>query len=120
MSHKIVSATVGLPVSDLNKAIEWYRQLLGEREEINPIEGVWEARVTPSFWLQLFELEPDVSSSKVVRFETEDVERSRKLALSLGVEVGEIETVPEAVRFFEFSDPFGNMLSFYQLLSEDA
>jgi hypothetical protein len=37
-------------------------------------------------------------------------------ALSLGTDVGEIETVPKAVRYFEFRDPFGNRLSFYELL----
>lgn len=120
MRNKIKSATVGLPVTDLNRAIDWYRQLLGELEEISPVEGVWEVRVTPSFWLQLFELETDESSSKVVRFETSDIELSHKLVLSLDIDSGQIETVPEAVRYFEFRDPFGNLLSFYELLDENA
>ena len=120
MNRKITSVTVGLPVTQLDQAIEWYRQLLGKLEEISPTEGIWEAQVTPSFWIQLFEHEPDTASSKVVNFETEDIELSHKLALSLGVEVGEIETVPQTVRFFEFCDPFGNQLSFHQLLSKNA
>jgi hypothetical protein len=41
---------------------------------------------------------------------------SRELALALGTDVGEIETVPEAIRYFEFRDPFGNQLSFYEIL----
>lgn len=117
---KISSVTVGLPVTNLAQAIDWYRQLLGELEELNPAEGVWEVCVTPSFTLQLFELESEEISSKNVGFETSDIEVSHKLVLGLGVMAGEIETVPNAVRYFEFSDPFGNLLSFYQLLVNNA
>lgn len=120
MKNKIGSVTVGLPVSNLNRAIEWYRQLLGELEEVSPMEGILEMRIMPSFWLQLFELEVDESSSKNINFETDDIEFSYKLVSNLGAEIGQIETVPEAVHYFEFSDPFGNLLSFYQPLNGDA
>jgi hypothetical protein len=53
----------------------------------------------------------------VVRFESGDLEASRVLAVSLGTDVGEIKTAPEAVSYFEFRDPFGNRLSFYELLA---
>ena len=36
---KVKTFTVGLPVTDLNSAIKWYRRLLGEIEEINPAPG---------------------------------------------------------------------------------
>lgn len=116
MHPEIGGVTVSLPVNDLDQAVEWYRQLLGELEEINPAEGVWEISISPSFTLQLFELKADESSSINMGFETSDIELSHKLTLGLGVEVGEIETVPETVSYFQFSDPFGNLLSFYQLL----
>jgi hypothetical protein len=36
---KIKSFTVGLPVTELKQAVEWYRQLLGEVERsIQPLE----------------------------------------------------------------------------------
>ena len=112
---RIKSLTVGLPVSDLSCAVEWYRRLLGEVEEINPAPGIWEFRITSSGWLQLFERKPEGSNPAVVLFESDDIEKSRMLAVSLGTDVGEIETVPEAVRYFDFRDPFGNPLSFYEL-----
>ena len=108
--------TVGLPVTDLNRGVEWYRHLLGEVEEVNPAPGVWEFQIIPSGWLQLFESKINGPNLAVVRFESGDIEASRRQALSLGIDVGEIETVPEAVRYFEFRDPFGNRLSFYELL----
>ena len=114
---KIKSFTVGLPVTELKRAVEWYRQLLGEVEEVNPAPGVWEFQIVPSGWLQLFESEINEPNQSVMRFESHDIEVSRMLASSLSTNVDQIETVPEAVRYFEFGDPFGNRLSFYELLA---
>jgi catechol 2,3-dioxygenase-like lactoylglutathione lyase family enzyme len=117
---EINSITVALPVTDLNRAIAWYRKLLGELEEISPAEGIVEMRLMPSFWLQLFQLESNESSSKSLNLETENIALSHEIVLSLGADAGQIETVPETIRYFEFSDPFGNLLSFYQHLVSDA
>jgi lactoylglutathione lyase len=114
---KIKSFTVGLPVTELKRAVDWYRQLLGEVEEVNPAPGVWEFQIVPSGWLQLFESEINEPNQSVMRFESHDIEASRMLASSLSINVDQIETVPEAVRYFEFGDPFGNRLSFYELLA---
>lgn len=117
---KINSVTVGMPVPDLKKSIEWYRSLLGDLESFSPTEGIWEICVTPSFTLQLFELEAEEFSMKNIGFESIDIEESHRLVSTFGVAVAEIETVPDTVRYFEFSDPFGNLLSFYQVLAVNA
>jgi catechol 2,3-dioxygenase-like lactoylglutathione lyase family enzyme len=117
---KINSVTAGIPVANLEKSIEWYRKLLGDLESFSPSEGIWEICVTPSFTLQLFELEVEESSMKNIGFESTDIEESHRLVTTLDVTVGEIETVPDMVSYFEFSDPFGNLLSFYQVLAVNA
>jgi len=114
---KVKTFTVGLPVTNLNSAVEWYRRLLGEVEELSPARGVWEFQIVPSGWLQLFESEINEPTQSVVRFESHDIDASRILASSLSINVEQIETVPGAVRYFEFRDPFGNRLSFYELLA---
>ena len=114
---KVKTFTVGLPVTDLNSAVEWYRQLLGEVEELNPAPGVWEFQIIPSGWLQLFESEINEPNKSVLRFESHDIKASRMLASRLSINVDQIETVPGAVRYFDFRDPFGNRLSFYELLA---
>ena len=114
---KVRTFTVGLPVTNLNSAVEWYRRLLGEVEELSPARGVWEFQIVPSGWLQLFESEINEPNQSVVRFESHDIDASRTLASSLSINVEQIETVPGAVRYFEFRDPFGNRLSFYELLA---
>lgn len=112
----IKSFTIGLPVADLGAAIAWYQRLLGDVEAIEPAPGVWECRIVPSGWLQLFEGEPSGRNAAIVRFESGDIEGSHALASTLGADVTAIVTVPEAVRYFEFRDPFGNQLSFYEML----
>jgi len=67
--------------------------------------------------LQLFESEINEPNKSVVRFESYDIEASRMLASSLSINVDQIETVPGAVRYFDFRDPFGNRLSFYEMLA---
>jgi len=117
ITTRIKSFTFGLPVTELKRAVGWYRQLLGEVEEINPAPGVWEFQIVASGWLQLFESEINEPNQSVVRFESHDIEASRMLASSLSTNVGRIETVPETIKYFEFRDPFGNRLSFYELLA---
>lgn len=115
---QINSITVGLPVSDLPSAIQWYRQLLGEREEAVPAPDMLEILVTPTFWLQLFEDKATSSGSSIVRFEAQDIYTAHEIASQIGVDVQDVETVPDVVCYFDFRDPFGNQLSFYQILAQ--
>ena len=114
----IKSITIGLPVPDLKKATAWYREILGNPEIINPAPGVSELSLTSTSWLQLFEVESSEANPTALRFESNDIMASHKLALKYGNQVGEVEIVPSVVKYFEFHDPFGNTLSFYELFAE--
>ena len=117
-TNRIKSVTIGLPVSDLKKATDWYREILSNPEVINPAPDVSELSLTSTSWLQLFQVETSDSNPTILRFESNDIAVSHELALKHGVQVGEVETVPGFVKYFDFHDPFGNSLSFYELLSE--
>jgi hypothetical protein len=88
---KIKSFTVGLPATELKRAVEWYSRLLGEVEEVNPAPGVWEFQIVPSGWLQLFESEINESNQSVMRFESHDIEASRMLASNLSINVDKLK-----------------------------
>lgn len=106
--------TVGLPVSDLNRAVEWYRRVFAlTNPDIAPAEGVVEFRMGP-IWLQLGEEPTARSGAEVVtRFGVGDAAAERERLLQEGIDVGPLEHVPDAVDYFDFVDPDGNMLSFY-------
>ena len=67
-------------------------------------------------WLQLLEREQGGPSASVVRFGVGDIENQHSRLQALGVQVQPIGTVPGVVRYFNFEDPFGNGLCFYEQL----
>jgi catechol 2,3-dioxygenase-like lactoylglutathione lyase family enzyme len=110
------SVTVGIPVGDLREAIRWYGRVLDTRPDIEPVEGVVELEVRDGFWLQLFE-EGSGSGEAMIRFGVGDIDAARERLAGLGIEVGRVERVPGVIAFCDFSDPWGNRLSLYQVLS---
>src|SRR5690349_1284427 len=84
---KIKSFAVGLAATELKRAVEWYRQLLGEVEEVNPAPGVWEFQIVPSGCLQFFESEINEPNRSILRFEPTARRRfaPARPRLSLGV-----------------------------------
>jgi predicted enzyme related to lactoylglutathione lyase len=55
-------------------------------------------------------------SADVLRLGVPDLEGVQRRVVSLGADPTAIRTVPGVVRCFDFRDPFGNRLSFYQVL----
>lgn len=118
MSLNVKSITVGLPVSNLEKSASWYEKILMSDEKISPVEGIIEYQIG-SVWIQLFEEKINVSEN-VLRLEVEDLETEFERLKTLGVIVDEvIEDVPGIIRYFDFSDPDGNKLSFYWLYAQE-
>ncbi|MBC2262736.1 VOC family protein [Listeria sp. FSL L7-0091] len=118
MALNAKSITVGLPVSDLEKSASWYEKILMSDEKLIPVEGVIEYPIG-LVWIQLFEEKINVSE-KVLRLEVEDLEVEFERLKTLGVITDEvIEDAPGIIRYFDFSDPDGNKLSFYWLYDQE-
>ena len=115
---QISSVTIGLTVSNLDAARNWYEQVFElATPDLEPIDGVAEYDLG-SAWLQLGEGQPADSSSTTIRFEVADVaaEYARLRALGLEIELDDIVQVPDLIDFFVFRDPDGNLLSLYTLV----
>lgn len=113
----VQSVTVGLPVSDLDRAVAWYQRVFAlSAPDLAPADGVVEFQLG-TIWLQLG-VEPTVRSGAevVTRFGVSDAAAERERLLVDGVEVGALEHVPDAVDYFDVLDPDGNQLSFYSEL----
>jgi catechol 2,3-dioxygenase-like lactoylglutathione lyase family enzyme len=107
-------ATVSLPVRQVEKARSWYENLLGKRPDLEPIPGIVEFKVGGT-WLQLEEGTPGAARF-VFRIGVRSLEQERSRLVRMGIPVGEVETVPNVIRFCDFADPDGNPLSLYELL----
>lgn len=112
-----IEITIGLRVSNLANAKEWYSRMLGAEPDLQPSPEILEYKITDDLWLQIFESKARNVSGAIVRFGVDDIYRERNRLLDLGITVSEVETVEGAVHFCDFTDPFANRLSLYQLLA---
>jgi catechol 2,3-dioxygenase-like lactoylglutathione lyase family enzyme len=109
------SITVGFLVSDLAEAIRWYTALLDAEPDLEPVEGIAEFEVREGFWLQLSE--GSGGSEAVLGLGVRNVDAARERLVGMGIPVGEVERIPGVIAFCDFTDPWGNGLSLYQVLA---
>ena len=110
------STTIGLPVRNLEASMIWYRQLLGNVEEIEPDVGIKELKLNDVTWLQLYEAETGFGGNNVLRIEVADVAAIHAKVVGLGSAPPDMVEVPNVIKVFDFTDPSQNQLSFYELL----
>lgn len=115
-----LSFVLGLSVTDLDRSIAWYRQVFGLGDvDIQPVEGIVEFQYGP-IWLQLVHADSTPAGAKAVaNFQVADVGAERDRLAHLGVEVGPLMHVPEAVDYIEFDDPDGNAFVLHSLNGTD-
>ncbi len=108
---------IPLPVSDVDRAIEFYEGRLGFTKDVDvsPTEGVRVVQLTPpgsgcsigfGTGLDVYAGEP--GSIRGLHLVVEDLEQARAELIDRGVQVGDIHDFGGGVRGAEFADPDGN------------
>lgn len=118
MKQRIKGITIGIGVKNAREALNWYKQLLGDVEIMEPVPELFELKLSDTIWLQLDDtgyLELGGSSS-IIRFETDNIENAYDLTQKIASDVEEINLVEGVVKYFDFKDPSGNRLSFVQVI----
>ena len=113
---EVTSITVGIPVSDLEKATEWYGRLLQKSPGLEPARGVREFEVAERCWLQLTEARMS-ESENIFRIGVKDIDAERRRLVDIGIEVGEITRIERLIALCDFQDNDGNRLNLYQVLT---
>ena len=115
--------TLSLPVSDLDKSIDWYQDTLGFNLLYRLDEMGWcemstgVARVN----VGLSVTEERKPGGATPTFGVKDIEAARAALENKNVKLdGDIMTIPDMVRLQTFYDPDGNALMFYQDLSDNG
>ena len=116
MINKIKSVTIGIAVRDVKEAARWYKTLLGDVETMEPVPGTIELQLTENIWLQLDDTGYLEVGGSIIRLETKDIDAMHKIVKNLMPDVSDIELVEGVIRYFDFKDPAGNRLSYYQLI----
>ena len=115
---------IPLPVSDVDRAIAFYADRLGFKQDfdVQPSEGVRVVQLTPEgsgcsvgfgTGLEVYAGQP--GSVRGVHLVVEDIVQARTELVRRGVEVGEIQDFGRGVRGADFADPDGNTFELQQV-----
>jgi len=115
---------VPLPVSDVDRAIDFYADKLGFTKDVDvrPSEGVRVVQLTPEgsgcsvgfgTGLDVYAGEP--GSVRGLHLVVEDINEARAELVRRGVDVGEIHDFGGGVRGASFSDPDGNTFELQEM-----
>jgi catechol 2,3-dioxygenase-like lactoylglutathione lyase family enzyme len=115
---------IPLPVSDVDRAIDFYAGKLGFNKDVDvqPTEGVRVVQMTPEgsgcsvgFGTGLDVYAGQPGSARGLHLVVEDVAAARAALLGRGVEVGDIHDFGGGVKGADFSDPDGNSFELQEM-----
>lgn len=112
--------TLQLEVGDTEQARSFYGAVFNHEPEYEPHDDFLEWRVTPKgeTWVQVVGVSGEVRPQlNRVRFTVTDIASVHALVVDTGAHVSPISELPGVVRFFDFTDPWGNHLGYYQDLA---
>ncbi|GAA2061613.1 VOC family protein [Leifsonia soli] len=109
-------STIGIPVSDQDRALAFYRDVLGLEVRVDAplpqIGGRWIMLAPPgaAVSVSLVPAKPDAPAGVEtgIRFEAVDAERAHETLAGSGTEVGEMLRWPGVPAMFAAHDPDGN------------
>jgi predicted enzyme related to lactoylglutathione lyase len=104
----------GIPVADLDRAIDWYERLFGAPPDMAPndTERTW--RLTDQSWVYVV-ADPERAGKGLVTLMVDDLDARLDAIRERGIEVGEVEEINEKTRKAEIVDPEGNRIGFGQV-----
>jgi len=115
--------TVGMPVADLDSAIDWYQRILGFKLLYRMDDIGWCELVSPveNVNVGLSSVEKPNPGGATPTFGVQDIEAAHTAIKDQGVRIdGDIMTIEGMVRLLTFYDPDDNALMFFQDIRSDA
>jgi predicted enzyme related to lactoylglutathione lyase len=113
----VQDTVVVIAVSELPKSREWYSRLFGKGPDLEPFPGNVEFKIGGA-WVQISKGQVKPSSWSL-QLEVRDLARERERLRKHGIASTEIKTVPDVISFFDLSDPDGNSMRWFQVLTAD-
>lgn len=106
-----------IPVSDLAKSKAWYTKLFGKTPDLEPFPGNIEYKLGNA-WIQISKgtVKP---SSWNLHIEVHDLAMEHRRLQDHGIVVSPIGTNPGVITWFDVSDPDGNGMRWFQVLTKD-
>jgi len=117
------SATFAIRTREVERARDRYAGVLGRAPDIAPAPNVYEWRLAGGAWLQLVPREAPASDggqSAIVRIGVGGLDDARGALAEAGARLGTVERIPGVIAFCDVEDPFGNVVSIYEDLTEES
>jgi predicted enzyme related to lactoylglutathione lyase len=116
-SVKVRETITVITVSDHQKSKEWYSRLFGKGPDLEPFPGNVEYKIGGA-WVQITrgQVKPSSWSFQV---EVHDLHRERERLRNAGISATEIQTSPDVISWFDLTDPDGNKMRWFQVLTTD-
>ena len=107
----MVDLFAGFPVTDYDRSLQWYRQLLGKEPSFYPNdrEAVWEVGEHRYVY---FEVLPERAGGSLSMLMAKDIDATVAEIAARGLDPLRVEHYEEGMRKVVYQDPDGNELSF--------
>ena len=115
--------TVSMPVSDLDKSIDWYQKVLGFELQYRVDDIGWCEVVSPvaNVNVGLSVVENPNPGGATPTFGVKDINAARATLEANGVRIdGDVVTIENMVSLLTFYDTDDNALMFFQMLTDNA
>ncbi|OZU87007.1 ornithine monooxygenase [Virgibacillus indicus] len=115
----IFEMTTQIRVKDIKEGQRWYQTLLNRQPDFIPHKGFAEWEIISGCWLQVAEGTPSEESGPI-RLGVRDIKGEReRLVKELNIDEFEIYSRREVpVKWGTFTDPWGNLLGFFEYLDK--
>jgi hypothetical protein len=108
----------GIPVAELDPALNWYERFLGGPPDMAPHERERAWQLTDDGWLYVVE-DPEHAGGGLATLLVDDLDARIEGLRERGIEVGEVERLNESTRKLEVADPDGNRIGLGEVRSAD-
>jgi catechol 2,3-dioxygenase-like lactoylglutathione lyase family enzyme len=98
------------PVSDIERAVAWYEELLGRPADRRPMAGLADWHISPSGWVQVF-VSPEHAGAALLNLVVDDLDEALADLAGRGITAGAIQPGSQNVRFAAVHDPDGNRIT---------
>jgi catechol 2,3-dioxygenase-like lactoylglutathione lyase family enzyme len=106
----------GIPVAELEPAIDWYERFLGRPPDMAPHEKERCWQLTDDGWLYVIE-DGDRAGNGLATFLVDDLDARLAELSGRGIEIGQVERLNERTRKVEVADPDGNRIGLGEVVS---
>ncbi|WP_010677105.1 VOC family protein [Bacillus timonensis] len=115
----VFEVTTQVRVSNIEEGQKWYETLFHRKPDFIPHDDFVEWKLIPGCWLQVAE-GTLTEGNGPLRLGVTNIEAEReRLIKELQIDYFEIHSRPEVpVRWGTFSDPWGNLIGFYEYLDK--